>query len=384
MYTRIRLPAAWCGVVGMKPSYGSISRRGVISYASSLDTVGILANSVPCVQSVFDALKNKRGEKEQEQHYDIEEIGDATSSSHYHCVKNSSSSSSSSANIEQKENHVVESLSNIRIGIPEAFVIEECHPQIMKAWEQAIHNLECKHNATIQIISQKKISQTNVKLSLPAYYVISSAEASSNLARYDGMKFGSKTKKMEDCGDMNSDKDNETDLAAREKQISLNRGSLFGAEVKRRILAGTAVLSSDRFHSFYEGASRVRAAITSQLNQAFRKNKKKMTTSDDNNDDDGVDFMIVPTALAHPPSLSSSDAHSMDNTEIFLNDVMTTPVSLAGLPSVSIPIWDDCSEQEQGIHTRSHPVSGIQIVGPKNSEEELLRVSSILQSGLST
>ena len=357
MCESIRLPAAWCGVVGLKPTYGTISRQGVISYASSLDTVGIIAKSVHCASLILDVLKNDKRES-------LEQLGDATS-----CfigpvstwidddIGNDGDSSS-----EPTQAHTSD-LSGLRIGIPEAFVVKECHPQIMKAWDHVIQRLEAK-NATIQIIPDKKISSSTIKMALPAYYVISSAEASSNLARYDGLKYG--------ISRVEPDKDGAKNLLdLREQKVASTRVDYFGDEVKRRILAGTAVLSSDRFHSFYEGATKVRAAIVSQFHQTFRQKSE----------DDGVDFMLIPTTLNNPPSLDQ-DSSIPDNTEAFQNDIMTTPISLAGLPSISLPIWnkDFCTEINSQCQ---HSVVGMQIIGPKKSEEGLIHVSSIiLQSEL--
>lgn len=348
----IRLPAAWCGVIGLKPTYGAISRQGVISYASSLDTVGIIANSVRCASLILDVLKNDERES-------LEQLGDSTS-----CFIGPVSTWMDNDIFTDGESSCkstspyISDLSSLRIGIPEAFVVKECHPQILKAWDHVIKRLEAK-NATIHIISDKKISSSAVKMALPAYYVISSAEASSNLARYDGLKYGMS----------NVDPDKETvhnSLDWREEKVASIRVNYFGNEVKRRILAGTAVLSSDRFHSFYEGATKVRATIVSQFKEAFRKRPE----------DDGVDFILIPTTVNNPPSLDK-DNSILDNTEAFQNDIMTTPISLAGLPSISLPIWDKefCTSIDSQLE---HSVVGMQIIGPKKSEERLLHVSSII------
>ncbi len=346
----VRLPASWCGIVGFKPTYGAISRRGVVSYASSLDTVGILANSVMCASLVFDALKNNDGET-------LEQLGDATSCS----VGQGLVSSWMDEDQEDHDNNLTESkcpqnwLEGVRIGIPEAFSVNECPPQILEAWDRTVDHLE-KSGATIHIISEERISSTSVKMSLPAYYVISCAEASSNLARYDGLKFGPSVCPNEEL--LNNDKLN---WNLREMKVASTRGKGFGTEVKRRILAGTAVLSSDRFHTFYEAAATVRAAITSELNEVLN--------SKDSDENLGVDLILIPTTMTDPPSIGP-DASIPDSTEAFQNDIMTTPISLAGLPSISVPI--------RSSSNYCHPVAGMQIIGPKKAERKILRAANIL------
>lgn len=258
----------------------------------------------------------------------------------------------------------------LRIGIPEAFVIEECSPQILDAWECIINLLEGS-NISTKTIPDGIISKSTVRMSLPAYYVITSAEASSNLARYDGLRYGKSI--------INDDEEttNENSLNLREKDIAYTRNIGFGNEVKRRILAGTAVLSSDRFHSYYEAATKVRAEMASQFNRAFHK-----TVVDD---EDAVNLIVIPTTISHPTPLGV-DYSTPDNTEAFQNDIMTTPISLAGLPSISIPVWvGDCHEPPKGHNHDAcgdHPVVGIQIIGPRHSEKKLLQISEFLLSKL--
>ena len=153
-------------------------------------------------------------------------------------------------------------------------------------------------------------------------------------------------------------------LNSREKTIASNRSQGFGVEVKRRILAGTAVLSSDRFHSYYESAATIRAQIVSQFNHAF------------NTDGNGVDLIVIPTALSDPPH---HHKYSSNRTKIFENDVMTTPISLAGLPSVSVPI---SYANNVGHSSQSDPFSmvGIQLIGPRYSEEIVLHAASAITS----
>ena len=350
----IRLPAAWCGVVGLKPTYGAISRDGVVSYASSLDTVGVVGPSVKCVSYALDVMRNVRGEDDVGSSIDGDDfdvwqdnVRDSTA-----CFLDPVSGwmdDDFDTNQDGNDDGIAEdskySFSGMTVGIPAAFSVRECSDDVRQAWQNALERLE-EYGATIVTISEERISPEAVKMSLPAYYVLSSAEASSNLSRYDGLRYGMSNENHQVAEGMNQ----------REGQFAYTRTIGFGNEVQRRILAGTAVLSSDRFHSHYEGAMSVRATITKQFNSVFA---SKEGTGDE---DPSVDVMLIPTAITSPPSLRP-DAPPQDNTEAFQNDVMTVPISLAGLPSVSVPISNHV---------------GMQIFGPRLSEEKILLAANIL------
>ena len=163
-------------------------------------------------------------------------------------------------------------LQGLTIGIPEAFSIHECPTKIQNAWRHAICKLE-SYGAKVCIVSSDMVSPDNVKMSLPAYYVLACAEASSNLSRYDGLRYGmnySDALKMVEGGqDEVESSSSLSQMTTFEQQVATLRTNRFGEEVKRRILCGTAVLSSDRFHSHYEGAAKIRAEITNDFHQSF-------------------------------------------------------------------------------------------------------------------
>lgn len=325
----IRLPAAWCGIVGLKPSYGVLSRHGVVSYASSFDTVGLLAPSVHCASIALDLLR-ERGDTGSR---------DSTSSSLHLSFDASESESKPSTSDEH-------SLSGMRIGIPSSFSVEECPSEITDAWLRAANHLS-KQGAEIELISTDDISVDFVKMALATYYILVSAEASSNLSRYDGFRFGVSSR-----DDELSTPKFDSDFTPLEQQYAESRMKGFGREVSRRILCGASVLSSDRFHSHYESAARLRAALASQMRSVLE-NK--------------VDLLLFPTALSSPCRI---DKGQIDNTEIFSNDVMTVPASLAGLPSVSVPVPFE--------HGGSF-MAGLQLVGSRHGEEKCLKAATILE-----
>jgi aspartyl-tRNA(Asn)/glutamyl-tRNA(Gln) amidotransferase subunit A len=325
----IRLPAAWCGIVGVKPSYGVLSRHGVVSYASSFDTVGILAPSVDCASIALDLLGEREGTSSR----------DSTSSPLHFVLEEVASNAEATTN----ENP----LSGMKIGIPSSFSVDECPPEINEAWLRAANYLS-QHGAEIEEISTDDISIDFVKLSLATYYILVSAEASSNLSRYDGFRYGPSSREGAlSMSNLNSD------LTPLEKQYSATRMEGFGTEVSRRILCGASVLSSDRFHSHYEAAAKLRAALASQMHSVLE-NK--------------VDLLLYPTALFPPCRI---DEGNIDSTEMFANDVMTVPASLAGLPSVSVPV-----SLEGGIPF----LGGLQLVGPRHGEYKCLKAAKILES----
>jgi aspartyl-tRNA(Asn)/glutamyl-tRNA(Gln) amidotransferase subunit A len=325
----VRLPAAWCGVVGLKPSYGLLSRHGVVSYASSFDTVGILAPSVECAAIALDKLAQRSGISR-----------DSTSS--FYEDSNYASVHLDTQSLTEKSNM----LQGIKVGIPSSFSVEECPPEIKEAWSRGAERLQ-KHGASIETISTDQISTELVQKALAAYYVLVSAEASSNLSRYDGFRYGVglDLETAARLGDLDSD------LTPLERQYSATRMQGFGTEVTRRILCGTSVLSSDKFHTQYEAAAKLRAVLSQQLRSAL----------------ENVDLLLIPTALSPPCSL---DRDRLDSTEMFANDVMTVPASLAGLPSVSIPV----SLTGDGKH-----MAGLQLMGARLREDMILRAGQILE-----
>jgi len=315
----VRLPASWCGVVGFKPSYGVLSRHGLVSYASSLDTVGILGPSVDCVSIAFDQIRNTEEDNCRDSTGSIVDFG-----------------------IQPSTLNAQFSLKDISIGIPVAFSVEETPAFVADAWSAAAELLEAR-GATIVEVSSSQISPELIQKSLAAYYVLASAEASSNLGRYDGLRYGITANEISENPDM----------TMLERQYAATRSLGFGKEVVRRVLCGTSVLSTDRFHTFYEAAATLRAAVTQEFNCCFG----------------DVDVLLTPTSLTLPPLLGQP----INPTETFANDAMTTPVSLAGLPSISVPT----RFSDNGTFR-----IGMQLIGGRLSEFKLLQVANALNINL--
>lgn len=317
----VRLPSAWCGLVGLKPSYGLFSRHGIVSYASSFDTVGVLARSVDCSNLAYQILAQRDVMSRDSTFSMLEEpIAD------YSVIG------------------CGQDLNGIRIGIPAAFSVEEMSDDVRATWSKAARLLH-ERGAEVKKISTVEISPSLVQTALSAYYVLVSAEASSNLSRYDGFRYGVSAKSISTING----------LTPLEQQYTATRTQGFGAEVSRRILCGTSVLSSDRFHSHYEAAAKLRAVLADQMRTSLSK---------------GVDAILVPTALSSPTLL---DFDKVDSTVMFANDVTTVPASLAGLPVLSVPM---ATETETAFKP------SMSLVGARLDESTLLRIGSALEAAL--
>ncbi|KAL3780814.1 hypothetical protein ACHAWO_004460 [Cyclotella atomus] len=356
----LRLPAAWTSTVGFKPTYGSISRYGVVSYASSLDTVGFVTGSSECAEIAWACL---RGTKESKQDWNSYISRDSTARL-YHSYDTSPETDAEPTGTNENP------LDGIRIGIPAAFSLHESPRLISSAWSRGASFLQSK-GATLVSIPESKVSSQWVKLSCAAYYVLACAEASSNLSRYDGVRYGKNHDVKQDTISSNGDTESVfADMTTLEQHISATRATGFGDEVQRRVLAGTSVLSSDRFHTHYEAAATVRAKLSQSLEKTFR-------CSVAEEDSDGVDVILVPTALSFPVVIDSLKGSGLDSTTAFANDVMTIPMSLGGFPSVSVPIHGSIPNTEQ--HSGANDQVGLQLFGPRGSEELVLKAARTLE-----
>ncbi|NLX70248.1 MAG: Asp-tRNA(Asn)/Glu-tRNA(Gln) amidotransferase subunit GatA [Clostridiales bacterium] len=292
----IRQPASFCGVVGLKPTYGAVSRYGLIAYGSSLDQIGPLTNSVMDAAIVFDAIKG--GDKRDQTSVDYD-----YGSSLAECLDRD--------------------VKGMRIGVAEEFFNGIDTEIKSKIWE-AIKLFE-RNGAVIE-----NIRLPALKLALPVYYIIACAEASSNLGRYDGIRYGYRTSSYTSIEDM----------------IVKTRSEGFGDEVKRRIMLGTYVLSSGYYDAYYKKACLIREEINREFDAVFEK----------------CDVLVAPTA---PNTAFPLNYKGASPVEIYLSDICTVPVNIAGVPAISIP----CGEDAKGL-----PI-GMQIIGKKFDEATVLQVA---------
>lgn len=404
----LRLPSAWTCTVGFKPTYGSFSRYGVVSYASSLDTVGFVTGSVECARIGWECLSSSSGGGEKFDNIDddddrscvdFKKSRDATArvyhDDRYHRLLTSQQQQKQQQPTTTTTTDTTNPLANIRIGIPHAFSLHETPPLIANAWSLAANTLQNNiAGATLVSIPESVVSSEWIKLSCAAYYVLACAEASSNLSRYDGVRFGLDVD-LNEFAHTNIDNLQEYKeylplfgMTALEEKISTTRVLGFGDEVQRRVLAGTSVLSSDRFHTHYEAAAIVRAKVSQSIERAFRSSSASMNDNnsgvdDDDTNDEKVDVMLVPTALSFPctlnPQLGDRMMEDMDPTAAFGNDVMTIPISLGGFPSISVP-FSTHNDDDDNSELREKDVVGLQVFGMRGSEDVVLQVADAMKN----
>lgn len=338
----IRLPAAYCGVVGYKPSYGMLSRWGVVPYANSLDTVGLLARSVADVERlVFESG------------LDLEhDPNDPTSLPRDFRTRQ---------NAEPRRKPV-------KIGIPLEYNIEELDPQIRDAWSSAADVLRSQGFEVVPV------SLPSTKHALSAYYVIAPAEASSNLAKYDGVRYGVR---------------GEGSDAAEGSLYTKTRGDGFGDEVKRRIVLGAYSLSSEAMDNYFLQAQRVRKLVQRDFDRVFSSpnplyDEQQFDLSEmgdevlleDKLGPGQVDFLLCPTAPTFAPRLQ--DVKGQTPVQAYMNDVFTVPASLAGLPAISIPTRIASPEGADA----SRGVAGLQLIGQYWDDKRLLSTARRLSEEL--
>ena len=296
----IRQPASFCGTVGIKPTYGRCSRWGVIAFASSLDQAG------PITRSVKDSaviLKNMAGFDNMD-------------------------STSANINVPDFVNACSKSIKGMKIGIPKEYRLDNLSNDVQNVWESGIKWLK---DAGAEVID---VTLPHTKYALPTYYIVAPAEASANLSRYDGVKYGHRSEDIKDLEDM----------------YSQTRAEGFGEEVKRRILIGTYVLSAGYYDAYYLRAQKVRTKIVEDFNLAFNK----------------CDAILTPTA---PTGAFKIGEKNIDPVTMYMNDVFTVPSSLAGLPAMSIP---------SGLDAQGCPL-GLQLIGKGFDEETIFSIGSIIE-----
>ena len=292
----IRQPASFCGVVGLKPTYGTVSRYGLIAYGSSLDQIGPLCKDVTDCATILEAI--------------------------------TSHDSKDSTSVERLDTDftsaLVEDVKGMKIGIPRDYFGEGLNPEVKEAVLRAAEVLKEKG----AIVEEFDLSL--VEYAIPTYYTIAAAEASSNLERFDGIKYGYRTEEYQGLHNM----------------YKKSRSEGFGAEVKRRIMLGSFVLSSGYYDAYYLKALRVKALIKKAFDEAFAK----------------YDVILGPVAPTTAPKIGESLS---DPIQMYLGDIYTISINLAGLPGLSIP----CGRDSKGL-----PI-GMQLIGDCFKEKNLIRAA---------
>ena len=299
----IRQPASFTGTVGLKPTYGSCSRYGIVAFASSLDQAGPMTHDVKDCSLMFEVMST----------YDTK---DSTSVDF------------------KRENYLTNLNENIKgkkIGIPKEYRVDGMPKEIDELWEKGIKIIKEYGGQIVEI------SLPNTNYALPTYYIVAPAEASSNLARYDGVKYGFRSK-GENLIDM----------------YEKTRSEGFGDEVKRRIMIGTYVLSSGYYDAYYLKAQKVRRLIKNDFDEAYKK----------------VDAILTPST---PSSAFKIGEKLNDPVSMYLNDIFTVPINLAGLPAISIPAGHD---------KKGYPL-GLQVIGKAFDEQSILNIAFALEKNIS-
>ena len=296
----IRQPAAFCGITGIKPTYGRCSRWGVVAFASSLDQAGPMARDVRDCAIMLGAMAG-------------------------HDAKDSTSAPRPVPNFEAALSGDIRGL---KVGIPKEYRPDGLSDEIQKVWDQGIDWLKAAGATPVEI------SLPHTKYALATYYIVAPAEASSNLARYDGVRFGLRVegKTLDDM-------------------YKKTRAAGFGTEVRRRIMIGTYVLSAGYYDAYYAKAQKVRRLIAQDFTQAFTE----------------VDVILTPTA---PSAAFGMNDNTDDPVTMWLNDVFTIPTSLAGLPGLSLPA---------GLSADGLPL-GLQLIGRPFDEETVFKVAGVMES----
>jgi len=292
----VRQPAACCGVVGLKPTYGRVSRFGLVAFASSLDQIGPITKDVTDCAILMNTISGH-------------DANDST------CVN---------VGVPDYREALINDVKGMKLGIPKEYFVEGVDRDVERAVWEAIQLLE-QWGASI-----KEISLPHTEYAVATYYIICTAEASSNLARYDGVKYGHRARRYDGLIDM----------------YAKTRAEGFGREVKRRIMLGTYVLSAGYYDAYYRKAQQVRTLIKAGFDRAFEE----------------YDALLTPTS---PTPAFMIGEKVKDPLQMYLSDIFTIPVNLAGLPGISIP----CGFSSGGL-----PI-GLQIIGKHFDEEKILRVA---------
>lgn len=328
----VRLPAAYTGVYGFKPSYGRISRWGVVAYANSLDTVGVLADDIPDLRSVYQTLDTH-------DEWDPTSMSPPVRSRLLDLLR------------ARKPRH------GLRFGVPEQYRVEELSPIVRQAWTKTLDYLK-RLGHTVHTVSLPRTQKA-----LSAYYVLAPAEASSNLAKYDGVRYGTQA---------------DPELGKSNQLYATTRQQGFGEEVRRRILLGAYSLSANAIDNYFIKAQKIRRVVQKDFDAVFDlPNALSSVSVEPQAAQDGgkVDALVCPTSTDLPPQLE--DVKKQTPLEAYAGDVLTVPASLAGLPALNIPVGiDEFLEDE----CYGGPCSvGMQIIMQYGDDDAALAIGKMMQ-----
>ncbi|KPV78035.1 uncharacterized protein RHOBADRAFT_32644 [Rhodotorula graminis WP1] len=352
-----RLPASYCGILGFKPSYGLLSRHGLVAYASSLDTVGIMAREVEPLRRAFVSASA----------YDSKDPTSAptfarTRADEVHLALRERLAGREGAGVRERP------LQGVRIGVP-----ADIFPTSLLSSSSVLDPIRTFLRTLVSLgASLSSVRLPSAPLGLSAYYVLASAEASSNLARYDGVQFGHRA---------------EEKVGEKEQLYARTRTEGFGKEVRKRLLLGTFALSADAFDNYYLQAQRVRRLIQLELDDLFRSPSPLATPAPPAAQrHDGVDFILHPSAMSTAPLLASCSPAASGSTSTspaspadtepasrsaYVQDLLSLPASLAGLPALSIPAGRSTDD--------GWPV-GVTLVGQWGADSEVLEVAQRVEA----
>jgi aspartyl-tRNA(Asn)/glutamyl-tRNA(Gln) amidotransferase subunit A len=299
----IRQPASFCGVVGLKPTYGRVSRYGLVAFASSFDVIGPFANSVEDVSLILEVLA---GHDEHD-------------------------STSAEKPVPQYTTYLGREVNDLKVGVAKETLSAGVDTGVREAVEKQLDKFRSGH------VEVSEISLPHLDYTIPAYYVLATAEASSNLERYDGARYGHRASGIEEL----------------EEMYVRSRTEGFGQEVKRRIMLGTFVLSAGYYDAYYRRAQKVRRLIKEDFDEAFK----------------NVDSIVTPVS---PTTAFKMGEKTSDPLQMYLSDIFTVSANLAGIPAISIPVGEDSS---------SLPI-GLQLMGRQFEEENILRLANFVEQSV--
>ena len=386
----VRQPASFCGVVGFKPSYGRVPRWGLIPFASSLDTVGFLTRTVSDAALMYDALAGPDIRDDTCVHSMPSVLAPSGRTALADLLRRESGAPYAIArlrSVDAVRQHNVDDvpLRGIRVGIPKEYALAEVTPAVGDAW------LACASYLAERGASLVSVSLPHTRDALPAYYVVAPAEASSNLARYDGVRYGYRSPAGDVVGD-----NSYSSAAALHSEYTRTRSEAFGAEVHRRILAGSFVLSAAGRNRYYDAAVEARHRVKDDFFRTFRPSTRRSLGRIETADIGvGVDVLLTPTSPALP-WLSKITA-TQPPEDMYASDIMTIPASLAGLPAISVPVGlaaypqsariaaeavaerRGCTKSRDALVGLAVPI-GVQLIGRYLDEDTVLHVASVLEA----